>query len=305
MADLEMRAGRLALVLTDVDPAPDAHLLQAVAGPGAPEVLELVPGPHGRLVITVLPPLRLGDLGLTEAAEALATAADVLARAHATGLTHGPIRAEHLQGTPGDVLLGGWSADVRGSSEHDVASLGRWIEQAAERHPPLRVIAQRALAAEPPTAAAIAGSLRATGRGNERKARRNHAQFVKVAGVTTAIVGILALAVAAPRGQAAGGGETTPPTTTRAEPVVVHEGRRLRIGGSGDIVLRGRFECRSEIPAVFRPATGQLWVFPSIAVGEGTLVTTSPDATDVGYRRDGACDRLELRDAQGRWRAVG
>jgi hypothetical protein len=301
---LEVRTGRLVSVRADGDVDAEATLLRAIAGAGAPEVVAGTPGPIGELVTTVLPPLRLGDLSLAETAESLAVVADVLARAHAVGIVHGPIRAEHLQGAPGNVLLGGWSTDAGGDVQQDVASLGQWIEQAAERHPELHAIARRARAADAPTATAIAASLRATGHGSERSGRQNHAQFGLLGVGLVATVVLIALAVVAPRGGATVDAHT-PPTTERSPAVVEHGGQQVRVGSPGDVVLHGRFTCQEEVPAVFRPSTGQLWVFASWGAGAGELVATRPGATEAGYRRDGSCDRLELRDAQGRWRAVG
>jgi hypothetical protein len=307
MADLEVWSGRLVEVRRGDDLAAHAALLYAVAGPGAPEVVDFRPGSDGVLASTVLPPLRLGDLTIDKAVAALADVAGVLARAHAGGVVHGPIRAEHVQGTLGNVLLGGWTAAGKGTFDDDVAELGRLIEEVAVRHPRLRAVAHRALADDRPTAAAVAASLRATGRENEPQRHQNHAQFVVgLAAAVAVVVGTLAFLFGATGSASADKEPTpTPPTTERVTAVVEHEGRRLRIGTAGDVVVTGRFQCRDAIPAVLRPSSGQLWVFPSWDARTGNLVATIPGATSVGHRRDGACDRLEVRDAQGRWRAVG
>jgi len=98
----------------------------------------------------------------------------------------------------------------------------------------------------------------------------------------------------------------SPPTTMQLGNEVERGGHRWRVGQPGDIVLAGAFGCDgTEAPAIVRPSTGQVWLFDSWTASTGRLVGTLPGARAAGIRRDAACDRLEVRDGQGRWRTVG
>ena len=77
-----------------------------------------------------------------------------------------------------------------------------------------------------------------------------------------------------------------------------------RIGRAGDVVVEGRFACHELTPALLRPSTGQIWVFPSWRAGTGHLVATRHGATSLGVRADGDCDHLEVRDGGGHWHVV-
>jgi hypothetical protein len=86
--------------------------------------------------------------------------------------------------------------------------------------------------------------------------------------------------------------------------ILVSSAGRFRIGQPGDVVVEGRWTCRSALPALLRPATGEVFEWDSWA-------TTRQDApsrrieTVTGARtlevqqRTSTCDRLLARRADG------
>jgi hypothetical protein len=280
-------------------------MLRRIAGPGVPHVLAYVDEPIPHLVTTVSPPLRLERLPLPQITIVLATVAEIVSRAHQAGVVHGPFRLEDVQAGPDGVLVSGWHRATPGEPGDDVAELGRLLEGLASGDPTLVATARRALTPGALTAAGLADALRAhpTAPRPARRPRRARAVAGIGVGVGALALGTLGLVVAADGPPPAP--PTTPPATTELGNVVERDGRTWRIGQPDDVVVAGRFACGYEAPALLRPSTGQIWTFTSWQAGRGTLVETRPGATSLGVRRDGRCDRLEVRDAQGRWRAVG
>jgi hypothetical protein len=286
----------------------EAAILAAIAGPGAPEIVSYRDGAPPELVATVLPPLRPGGLSREAVAAFAADVATVLARAHAAGFAHGPLKPEHLQGAPGRILVGGWSDADPGDGGDDVAELGHLLERLAPDDQELRAIARRALGQDRPTAVALAAALRSvtTTTGPPRRAGLGRAVAL-AAGATAAAAGIALAATATTSAAPSKPLALDPmPTTMQLGNVVERDGHRWQVGRDGDIVVAGHFQCDGvDAPAIVRPGSGQVWEFASWRAGTGRLVATVPGATSAGIRKDGDCDRLEVRDGQGRWRAVG
>ena len=307
---LEVRDGRPVVVRRGSEAVRrEAAVLQAIAGPGAPEVLAFDDAEPATLVTTVLPPLRTHGLSPAERASVVADVAAVLARAHAAGLVHGPLRPEHLLGRPGLVLVAGWSDAFPGNPADDVAEVGRLLERLADGDPHLAATAARAQAAGRPTMAALAELLRPNrpGAGGEpaRSTSRGRPPLAVVGLAAAGAIGMLLLTGG--RGAPAPApAPAAPPTTMQLGNEVERDGHRWRVGEPGDVVVAGDLGCNGvDAPAILRPRTGQVWVFASWSAGTGRLVATVPGAGAAGIRHAGTCDRLEVRDRQGRWRTIG
>lgn len=89
---------------------------------------------------------------------------------------------------------------------------------------------------------------------------------------------------------------------------VVAAGTRYAVGQAGDEVALGDWDCDGRAtPAVLRPATGEVFVFPSWATRQQPVVTRStatvPGATAIigpDGGGPGACGRLVVRTTAGR-----
>ena len=320
---VEVRDGRAVLVRRgDQALRREAAILRAVAGPGAPELVAVEDDGDGVCLITVVePPLLLPGPELMSVAAQLAA---VLARAHAAGFVHGPLRDEHVQGRPGAVVLGGWHDAGPGEPADDVVELGRFVERHAGGDPALVALAERALAPEPPAMAALASTVALP---VPAPAPRRP---------SLPVVGLAVAAVVAATGLLVGGqgqGQATEPpplaptttttiaptTTTTTTPradvrvvgnVVERNGARWTVGQAGDVVVVADLRCTGDpVPAVLRPATGRVWVFDGWAAsGEpeaGRVLATVPGSVDLRVERAGRCDRLSVVDAQGVVTAVG
>ena len=77
---------------------------------------------------------------------------------------------------------------------------------------------------------------------------------------------------------------------------------RFAVGQTGDIALLGDWRCRgAQTPGLYRPASGQLFLFDGWADSHRSLTSSPPIATGVLHGRpvvvrspDG-CDRVEVR----------
>lgn len=75
---------------------------------------------------------------------------------------------------------------------------------------------------------------------------------------------------------------------------------RYQVGAPGDVIVVGRWRCGSEaVPAVLRPATGQVWTFDSWPVRAGSIVgrleAQVPGAWTLRVRPGpSGCDELEV-----------
>lgn len=87
--------------------------------------------------------------------------------------------------------------------------------------------------------------------------------------------------------------------------IVTTGGDRYAIGPPGDPVVIGRWHCRTPLPALLQPATGQVWVFDSLALPgattRGRLVVRVEGALSLRVEplRSG-CDRLLVIRRAGR-----
>jgi hypothetical protein len=305
MPTLGVHDGRLVLTRRGEAARREAAILRRIAGPGVADVVAYDEGADPRLVTTVSPPLRLERLALPELAAVVATIAEVLGRAHESGVAHGPLRLEDVQAGPHGVLVSGWHRPSGGAAADDVVELGRLLDGLARGDAALVATARRAMTPGALTAAGFANALRAGPPAPLRRGAPTRPRAVVIACVGALAFALGGLGLLAGAGGSPPAEASPPPTTNQLGSVVERDGQRWRIGRSGDIVVAGRLDCAGEVPALLRPATGQIWTFTSWKAGSGSLAATVPGATSLGVRRDGACDRLEVRDAQGRWRAVG
>jgi hypothetical protein len=90
-------------------------------------------------------------------------------------------------------------------------------------------------------------------------------------------------------------------------PEVEHQGVRYRVGRPGDLVAVGDWRCTGEpLPAVYRPSTGSLFVFPAWPevgrTSDVAPVLAAPDGLglEAGPPDPAGCPTLVLRDGRGR-----
>jgi hypothetical protein len=76
---------------------------------------------------------------------------------------------------------------------------------------------------------------------------------------------------------------------------------RFSIGEPGDVALLGDWHCRGEYtPAIYRPSTGQVFVFDGWANPDRALTSSSaaaaiPNGRPVVVRSVGGCDHIDVR----------
>ena len=308
---MEVRDGRPVVVrsgdgVTAENLRREVRVLTTIAGPGVPPVLAFEDTTAGvRLVTGVAPPLALSRLSRSAAIPVLARIAEVLARAHGAGITHGPIHDDDVLADGEGVLLSGWHRSESGPPVADVASFGRLVSNVAGKDRSLGAIAARTAAPDPPTMAALAEALRSLSTPLVPSCHRTSARPLRVVATVACATAALTLLLA-------NGPSTPKAVVTRHGPtVVVHgnvverAGRRWAVGEPGDVVVVGRWRCDGRVlPAVVRPSTGRIWTFGAWPTGgapvAGRPATTGAEAVRLRVRRDGPCDRLEAVDAQGR-----
>lgn len=265
----ELRDGRVVVVR----PATTAVPLLRLAGPGIPEVVSN----DGTTVATAYrPPLALRRLDGSSRRRVLADVADVLARGHATGITHGPLEDEHIRGGVGCVLVDGWLDE--GCIEDDLASFGRLVERHAHGDPVLVGVAQRALAPSPAAAASLAAALRPS------PPRRRPRWLILAGGGLAATA--LAFTIGAGRGAAAA------PSVVFTAHAVTRDGRAWRPASADDIV---GVVC--DAPVVLHRASGEVFAFDDWQ----TPRVIARNATAIGAR---GC-AVVVQDDQKRWRTTG
>lgn len=322
---VELRDGRPVLVRTGGDELRrEAACLAQLAGPGVPEVVEVADdGTEVRLVTVVHPPLAAGP---DEALRVAGAVAAVLARAHEVGVVHGPLLDEHVRGSAAAVVVDGWGAGDGHAPEDDVAEVGALLDRLAGDAPGVRALVDRATAAtgRPAMAAyalALAGSapiprppIRRPAEGL-RLPRPDRTLLAGLAAAAALVVLGLAVAFGGGGGPAPTGPTATvaaPTTTTTVEAtgpiagnVVERAGERWSVGEPGDVVVLGDWDCDGvDVPAVLRPATGEVWLFDGWAEQPAVRLATVTGATTARARAVGRCDRLEVLDASGQSTAV-
>lgn len=103
---------------------------------------------------------------------------------------------------------------------------------------------------------------------------------------------------------------TTVPSARVEGSTVVAGGRRYQVGQPGDLVVLGDWDCvGGATPALLRPSTGEVFVFPSWPTGDSITVPATTRvlgaaSPDVEVRADG-CARLVVRREDGTSVAVG
>jgi Protein kinase domain len=76
---------------------------------------------------------------------------------------------------------------------------------------------------------------------------------------------------------------------------------RFTIGDAGDVALLGDWHCRGDVtPAIYRPSTGQIFVFdawadPTRALSSSSMAAAIPNGRPVVVRSAGGCDRIDVR----------
>lgn len=312
VATVEVRDGRPVVVRTGAggDASAirrEAGVLAAIAGPGAPAVLEFVDdGDQATLVVAVAPPLNLERAPLGVVLDALARVAEVLARANRAGIGHGPVRDDDVLGSATGVTLSGWQR-VDADPDHDIAEFGRLVERLAIHHGELTTVATRALAPNPPTFTALASALRVAIPHASRSSRRVRPHHAVAALAVIAAIGVTLVATPSRRAR---------PLVLNAQRrvsvhgnVVERDGRRWAVGRPGDLVVTGAWRCDGrQLPALLRPQTGRVWVFTSWPTGAAPVIahaaTDVPGAVRLRVERGAGCEHLGVVDDQGRTTVV-
>ena len=278
-------------------------MLRSITGPGVPSVLEFEETPRqSRLVLGVAPPLALSRLPSTSLVPALAQIAEVLARAHRAGICHGPIRDEDVLADGSGVLLTGWHRDELATPATDVLSFGLLLRDVAGADRSLQAIASRATAPDPPTMAGLAEALRSLTApvvSSPRRRPPRRLRIIATLACAAATASLVFIGSSPPKSE-----RTNPNARTARGNIVEWAGRRWAVGQPGDVVAIGRWSCDGRaLPAVLRPATGDIWVFTGWPRGRapvaGRPARSVPDAVRLRIRHDGPCDRLDAVDAQG------
>ncbi|MET0728588.1 MAG: hypothetical protein ABWZ76_09865 [Acidimicrobiales bacterium] len=181
-----------------------------------------------------------------------------------------------------------------------------------------------------------------TGSGHDLRPPSDHSSRRRSRAVLLVVCGVLGslLLVAARLGQGGPGAERTPlpPGAADTEPVgapgaepcvspvelglpdagdclagvridgttIIAATRRFEVGQPGDIVTLGDWDCSAgATPAILRPSSGEVFVFPSWAAGENLVVravTVVPGAIDIAAvvpQGPAGCAALEVRTASG------
>jgi hypothetical protein len=306
---VELRSGRPVVIRHGQGPAADsirreASILTAIAGPGVPDVIEFEDGEDGaRLVITAAPPADLVHASTARLAASLAAVAEVLARAHVLGIAHGPLRDGDILAAQEGVLLSGWQRTEGATPKTDLVEFGRLLERLASRHRDLAPVAARTGAPDPPTANALAATLRELA---GRSPRSRLARRQKRRSIGGLAIGAAAVAV----GLGVSSGTSPAPEPPRADSVhvrgnvVERNGRTWTVGQKADVVTVGAWTCNALLPAVLRPSTGTVWLFTAWPSGsapmQGRAIRTVPGAVRLRVRHEGRCDHLEVITPQGR-----
>lgn len=246
-------------------------------------------------------------------------AASALADLHDLGVVHGALCGEHIlidrSGQPVLCSFGRGSTDGGigdPNAAADVAALARALQAATASNSALhRILGSAATAAQAGRSAAKAG---ANGVSARRLAtllttasstrRRRRAPLVAVPIVVAVAAGSLALVLRHPPAHR-GISPSCPAVDQGCQPlsrpggVVESASGRYRIGQPSDLVVLGRWRCGPALPAILRPATGEVWVFDSWSRGPGRLVarlvTRVPGAVLVQVDPSpSGCDRLRV-----------
>jgi hypothetical protein len=259
-------------------------------------------------------------------------AATTLADLHDIGVVHGAVSAEHILVDPGGqaVLCGfGQATSGGGSSAQEAAD----VVALARALPAPAVVAAAGQAGRHPHPARRLATLLAL-----PPPGRSPVVFVSSL-VATAVMAAVVLATLLARfGAPAPAPMATPaPTSTRAptptrapggpvvpacpavdlgcqplprpDGILTTPAGRYRIGQPSDVVVLGRWHCAAALPALLRPATGEVWVWDSWAVPTGPrparLVGQVPGAQSIAVQPESpGCDRLQVVRADGQRVAI-
>jgi tRNA A-37 threonylcarbamoyl transferase component Bud32 len=316
-AETADQAVRLRAEAGVLDVARHPSVVQRLAAGRDTLTLALVDGPTLR---------QLGPRTPAEVTRIGAMAADTLADLHDIGVTHGDLTAEHLliDGAGCPVLCGfgrgtanGRGHDV-GAAARDVAALSRVLAAATtDAKATRRVERAAAEAARDQWPARRLATLLAAG---ELPTRGRRARVgATVVGAAVMIVATFSVLVASGAGTATSsraGSPRCPAVDRGCRPIGGTAGviktptGRYRIGQPGDVVVVGRWRCAAALPALLRPATGEVWVWDAWA-GPGApqaarLATRVPQARSIVVEPGSSgCDRLRVVRADGGTVGVG
>ncbi len=297
----------------------EARVLQVARHPGAVQLL----GVNGdTLRLALVDGERVCDRapGPDETARIAAAAATTLADLHEIGVVHGAISGEHiLVDRSGQAVLcsfgrGATDAQADGAdAARDVTALAGTMLAAGTTTGGTKPALARAArgGTDGPSARRLATLLTAPSAPPRRRLpSARPATLAAAAGVVLAVVLVTVLLARRPgarhpSSQAAGAPAACPAVDRGCRPlpttggVIDTSAGRYRIGRPGDLVVVGRWRCRSALPALLRPATGDVWVWSTWATGAGPraahLVGRVPGARSLQVDPSPAgCDLLRV-----------
>jgi hypothetical protein len=288
-----------------------AEATQRVRPPGIVRVVDIGERDDGTVVVITDEPDPAAAAPVTFAA-----AASALAALHAQGVAHGAVAgAAHLYDAANRATLPlpVWRDDtIPGTVDADVATL---CELAGERPAGSAHELAARLAAPSPRVLATNGTRVARPEKGFLRGTTLGA-LAAVAGVVTMGVAVLTPSSTARPTPSTAATATSAPistTTTGAVPstipasterVVALDGHRYEVGVDGDLVALGIWNCEpggALVPAIVRPATGDVLVFDSIAPGATARAVIRLDGvTGAGRATDDAgCDHLVVDTSAG------
>lgn len=313
----------------------EAQVLDLARHPGVVQLLGAGTDTLTLRLVDGVPLSRLPALSPAQMARIAAEVATTLADLHDIGVVHGAVSADHvLIDSAGRTVLCSLGRATVGSPESSQEQ-GRRVATDGPRPAAFRAAAEADVAALAGVLAAAAPADSDVGRilrtaigapGGPWPARRlatllttpphdrsGGASRSKVVGAVVAIVmTATAIALVAPTLASA-------PTHHRAAcPLADHGCRplartdgviqtavgRYRLGRRGDLVVVGRWHCGDALPALLRPATGEVWVWDGWAPATGPLaarlVVRIPKARTLTVAPGSSgCDGLTVQRAQG------
>lgn len=313
----------------------EAALLERIDHPGVVRYVDFAEGPPATLRTAFVGPDSWRTSTATVAAFAALTA--TIADLHDSGLAHSNLRAEHvlLDADQRPILCG--FADAGAATiervQADRSMLASMLRDQANHHPNpeshrLRNAAEVLEESALPTRAAIRildeqPSTAPAPRTPHHRTTLIAGTAAALAAIGSALVGIIAWFHSNPpptatmdtsdlvpttTGASAPTASRPPPTTSSVrlnDPavIVVHGGRRYRVGAIGDLIRIADWTCDGlATPAVLRPGTGELAVFTSWPDPYATLLPPMTTVVDeaIEFNVDNTpCPELRIRTVGG------
>lgn len=304
----------------------EAQVLEVARHPG---VVELVTAGAGALTLRLVDgePLSAKTGPGEELESVAAAAAATLADLHDIGVVHGSITAEHIlidrHGQPVFCSFGGGGVGAGPDTPAafaDAAALARTLAAASDATAGRTILSAAAEAGHSRWPARRLATEVAAGAPKLPSGRHRRASVATGAAAAAALVSVALVValvvlappatrqsrVAAPRAV----GPPCPAVDQGCRPILLRGGvvtvasGRYRIGDPGDQVVVGRWHCGGALPALLRPATGDLWAWDTWAGSAGALparlLTRIPHAGSVTVDpAPSGCDRLLVRRRDG------